>query len=220
LPLKSCVVDFEDETGIDSLDFSATGKNLLRINKDRVAFDNGIVFTTNNDKSETISGEFRGTAVCRVSILVSLNAGTYILTGCPSDGGYSDYVLRLENSSNALIALDIGIGATFTLTENQPVYCRIYIYSQNGVGKTFFPMVRLVDSDPAYEPFGFNKLFSFGKTIQDGSLNVLTGELTNNDTTPPEVINIGGMNIETLQGENNLFASTGETTASYIKIGG
>lgn len=36
----------------------------------------------------------------------------------------------------------------------------------------------------------------------------------------PEVINLGGMDIETLQGENNLFASTGETTASYIKIGG
>jgi hypothetical protein len=36
----------------------------------------------------------------------------------------------------------------------------------------------------------------------------------------PEVINLGGMNIETLQGENNLFASTGDTTAQYIKIGG
>ena len=36
----------------------------------------------------------------------------------------------------------------------------------------------------------------------------------------PKVINLGGMNIETLQGENNLFASTGETTASIIKIGG
>lgn len=36
----------------------------------------------------------------------------------------------------------------------------------------------------------------------------------------PEVINLGGMNIETTRGENNLFASTGETTAQYIKIGG
>ena len=36
----------------------------------------------------------------------------------------------------------------------------------------------------------------------------------------PEVINLGGMNIETLQGENNLFASTGDTTVEYIKIGG
>ena len=35
----------------------------------------------------------------------------------------------------------------------------------------------------------------------------------------PEVINLGGMEISTLQGENNLFASTGETTAQYIKIG-
>jgi hypothetical protein len=33
----------------------------------------------------------------------------------------------------------------------------------------------------------------------------------------PEVINIGGMNIETLQGENNLFASTGDTTVQYFK---
>lgn len=34
----------------------------------------------------------------------------------------------------------------------------------------------------------------------------------------PEVINLGGMDIATLQGENNLFASTGETTVEYIKI--
>ena len=33
----------------------------------------------------------------------------------------------------------------------------------------------------------------------------------------PEVIYLGGMNIETLQGENNLFASTGETTVRYFK---
>lgn len=35
----------------------------------------------------------------------------------------------------------------------------------------------------------------------------------------PEVINLGGMNIETLQGENNLFASTGDTTLQYPKFG-
>jgi len=33
----------------------------------------------------------------------------------------------------------------------------------------------------------------------------------------PEVINLGGMEISTLQGENNLFASTGETTVQYFK---
>ena len=33
----------------------------------------------------------------------------------------------------------------------------------------------------------------------------------------PIVINLGGMNIETLQGENNLFASTGDTTVQYFK---
>ena len=36
----------------------------------------------------------------------------------------------------------------------------------------------------------------------------------------PEVINLGGMDISTLNGQNNLFASTGDTTAQYIKIGG
>jgi len=32
-----------------------------------------------------------------------------------------------------------------------------------------------------------------------------------------EVINLGGMDISTLQGENNLFASVGETTVQYFK---
>ena len=36
----------------------------------------------------------------------------------------------------------------------------------------------------------------------------------------PEVINLGGMNIETLQGVNNIWADTGDTTLQYIKIGG
>jgi len=329
LPLKSCKVNIpvtqegtgdpsltnvRNFVGVDSLDFSATGKNLLRPNRSSATVD-GVTYTVNEDFSITTSGEYQGqSSIFIASYLVTLRAGTYILTGCPSGGSYSDYVLRIENSQAQRIALDTGNGNVFTLTKDQPVICRIYVYSQNGVGKTFYPMVRMVDSDPAYEPFGDNKLFTFGQTIYAGELDVLTGELkathklaifdgseswvksssysgsyflvnwvqnnsisrstdhlqnigttvdnltdysaganvcffeyslnykVNGDLYPTvedfknflsqnnlqllyplptaEVINLGGMEISTLQGENNLFASVGETTVQYIKIGG
>lgn len=298
-------------SGVDSLDFSATGKNLLRPNRSSTTVY-GVTYTVNEDFSITTSGEYQGrSSIFIASYLVTLRAGTYILTGCPSGGSYSDYVLRIENSQSQRIALDTGNGNVFTLTKDQPVICRIYVYSQNGVGKTFYPMVRMVDSDPAYEPFGDNKLFSFGKTIYACELDVLTGIFTathklaifdgsedwlydgentgrylisnwvmqnsipsNSDhyqniyitantwaqftssinacyfgnslickvdrslyptvadfknflsqnnlqilypLPTPEVINLGGMEITTLQGTNNLFASTGETTVQYYK---
>lgn len=190
LPLKSCVVDIpfiqegtgdpspdnvRNFVGVDSLDFSATGKNLLRPNTGSGTY-NGVTFTYNEDFSVTTSGEYQGTNIPYIySYLVTLRAGTYILTGCPSGGSYSDYVVRIENSSAQRIALDTGNGKTFTLTEDTPVFCRIYIYSQNGVGKTFYPMVRLVDSGSDYEPFGNNKVFTFGQTIYSGQLDVLHG---------------------------------------------
>ena len=54
-------------------------------------------------------------------------------------------------------------------------------------------------------------------TDVDTWLNAVGDYRINYELAEPEVINLGGMNIETLQGENNLFASTGETTAQYFK---
>lgn len=48
----------------------------------------------------------------------------------------------------------------------------------------------------------------------------MNGVLLVYELATPEIINLGGMDISTIQGENNLFASTGETTVEYIKIGG
>lgn len=218
LPLKAHTVDIDSVSGVSAFGISATGKNLLRINKDRVATDNGVIFTTNDDMSETISGEFLGVAICRVSILVPLKTGTYILSGCPSGGGYSDYVLRVENSSNVLIALDTGNGATFTIANDQLVYCRIYIYSQNGVGKTFYPMVRMVNTNSDYEPFGTYTTINIGQTVNEATYNARTGVM---EVTQPSVqtLQLPPCPIDTLEGVNNIWADTGDTTLQYIKLG-
>lgn len=218
LPLKSHTVDIDSVSGVSAINISATGKNLLRINKNRVATDNGVIFTTNDDMSESISGEFLGVAICRVSILVSLKAGTYILTGCPSGGGYSDYVLRIENSSNVGIALDTGNGTTFTIANDQLVYCRIYIYSQNGIGKTFYPMVRMVNTNSDYEPFGTYTTINIGQTVNEGEYDARTGIL---EVTLPSVqtIQLPPCPIDTLEGVNNIWADTGDTTLQYPKFG-
>jgi hypothetical protein len=207
LPLKSCVVDFEGETGIDSLDFSATGKNFF--DKDSVTL--GKWLTNVDTELSSVTGSYSDyiPIVSNIPYYFSHIAG---IGAFYSMCVYDENKTFLEN-----INIEGGSDASGTVTFTQGAYIRVNVYQTN----LDVCQIELGDTATSYESYnGNNKLFSFGKTIQNGSLNVLTGELTNNNTTPPEVINLGGMNIETLQGENNLFASTGETTVSFIKIGG
>jgi hypothetical protein len=165
-------------SGFSELGINATGKNLLRLNRGSETY-NGVTFTVNEDFSITTSGEYQGqNSIYIASYLVTLRAGTYILTGCPSGGSYSDYVLRIENSQAQRIALDTGNGETFTLTEDTPVFCRIYIYSQNGVGKTFYPMLRMINTNSDYEPFGIYTTITIGSTVYIGEYDARTGVLT------------------------------------------
>lgn len=202
LPLKSCVVDFQDGTGIDSLDFTATGKNLF--NKSTITMKRFI----------NIDGELGLSDWWSASdyIIVKPNT-TYYLSGITNGGSVAKHAFyRVDKTFISAIN-----STTYQITTpDDCYYLRLSLLSLTPDNV----QLEQGDTSTTFEPFGSNKLFSFGKTIQNGSLNVLTGELTNNDTTPPEVIDLGGMNISTLQGENNLFASAGETTASHIKIGG
>lgn len=221
LPLKSCVVDFEDETGINSLEFSATGKNLcppVTIGKD---------YNSNTGKDKT------GTGVAS-SVKFSIDKDKiYVFTkNCDVNfqllawDAQDNYVGRTSGSNTSTRVFSKSAFTSGDGTKDFDSIAKIAIkfyqldnQSIDDVTDAEY-QVEVGDTATTYEPFGAAKLFSFGKTIQDGSLNVLTGELTNNDTTPPEVINLGGMEIATLQGENNLFASTGDTTVQNIKIGG
>ena len=202
MPLKSCIVDFEDGTGIDSLDFSATGKNLF--DKDAVTLGKWV--TNNNTILDTPKGAYSS----YIPIITNI---PYYFSHIPGIGAF--YSIAVYNEDKIFIetvSIQGGEDSSGTITFIQGSYIRVNVY------RTYLDIVQveLGDTATTYEPFGDTKTFSFGKTIQNGLLNVLTGELTNNDTTPPEVINLGGMNIETLQGvNNNIWADTGDIDLTY-----
>lgn len=229
LPLKSCVVDFEDETGIDSLDFSATGKNLWsgegmlhsfqKFNLSEFTYDDETlsyfaptmrggkifisdVFKPNTQYTLILVGKKNGSDLS-TNLRVVYTDGSYTNLNFSSTPATEKQTLIYKSRANNTIKDIRGLNGSDTTT--------LY-YNECGL----FEGVKTVDD---FVPFGNNKLFSFGKTIQNGSLNVLTGELTNNDTTPPEVINLGGIKLLTQEGVNNIFADCGDTTLEYLKAG-
>lgn len=63
------------------------------------------------------------------------------------------------------------------------------------------------------------KTISIGQTVNEGVYNARTGVM---EVTQPSVqtLQLSPCQIDTLQGVNNIWADTGETTVQYIKIGG
>jgi len=236
LPLKSCVVDFQDGTGIDSLDFSATGKNLLDVSSISGTFG-GVTYANDENGIVSLNGTKIGSTYAPFpNSRVSMRAGiSYTFSINFLSGTIRDVNQNLRNLQCYLISTNnVNMGSiimyetetiksiTVTPEEDIVVYPRFAWWTDN----TIITDVRIqmqVEINSISTDFvkynGVQKRFSFGKTIQSGSLNVLTGELTNNDTTPPEVINLGGMEIDALQGVNNIWADTGDTTLQYIKFG-
>lgn len=106
----------------------------------------GYTLKYNDDKTITINGTGTGTYKF-LSWDLTLEAGTYIASGCPSGGsqnGYS-FLIRVGNSSY----WDYGNGVSFTLTAKTTIQvCPIRIGSTiptfNNV--TFKPMIRLASS--------------------------------------------------------------------------
>lgn len=203
MPLSSCIVDFEDETGIDSLDFTATGKNLcppVIIEKDTAS---SVKFPIDKDKTYVF------TKNCNVNTMIFAWDAQDNFVGRTVGANTSTRVITKESFSSG--------GGTKDFDSIAKIAVRFYQSSGQNIDDVTDAEYQIEVGDTAtpYEPFGDTKLFSFGKTVQNGSLNVLTGELTNNDTTPPEVINLGGMEIDTLQGVNNIWADTGDIDLTY-----
>ena len=76
------------------------------------------------------------------SYTFTLDAGTYILSGCPSGGSQNTYCLLIYGPSlNALY--DVGEGVEFTLDTEQNIHVELIIRSNITVSnKTFTPMIR------------------------------------------------------------------------------
>lgn len=125
-------------------------KNFLPNNATTQAI-NGITFTVNNDGTVIANGTATANAnLVLVSNLV-LDAGSYILSGCPANGSVNTYYLY-----NDTVGSDYGNGFSFSYNiKTTTVRFGIMIKSGTTVSNiTFKPMIRLATiKDDAYVPY-------------------------------------------------------------------
>ena len=86
---------------------------------------------------------------------IYLDAGSYILSGCPSGGGENSYLIGVNFNDSSVMYYDSGSDYQFTLNSRTKVLVRIR-YSLNYTtldSKTFSPMIRLVGTDSTFVPY-------------------------------------------------------------------
>ena len=132
-------------------------KNLLK-NTAKSQTLSGITYTVNDDKSITVNG----TATGRSTIVIGsiTKAGKYIVTGCPSGGSGSSYMISLTfNNSDGTYSYNHegGKGLTFAMDASIHKAISVRIQIEKGVtmsNATWYPMVRYSDvTDDTYEPY-------------------------------------------------------------------
>lgn len=115
----------------------------------------GVTYKANDDGSIYTSG---GTSGSQSWFTLGSNlrfpAGKYILSGCPSGGDGNTYRLYLlRNGSYDFSDNGSGNGAIVTLAGDENVTIRLTVYANKNVdGLTFYPMLRLANTDGTYEP--------------------------------------------------------------------
>ena len=124
---------------------NAGSKNITHITLSAGTYSSsGIDYTVNSEQTEAVAvNAATGTSYLILQTL-SIKAGTYVISGCPSGGGDATYKIRLgdADNANAFIAQDIGNSQEFTLNRDYNMYVAIYIYAGAGsVNLTFRPMI-------------------------------------------------------------------------------
>lgn len=141
---------------------SQGGKNLLP-NVASTSSVGGITFTVNADGSITADGTATENVFLHVGD-VQLNPNyTYLLNGCPENGGLGRYIIYLGAGGQII---DSGNGVAYRPVQAQNLAVAIEIFSGVTVSDLVFkPMVRYatyVDSN--YQPYGFGEIV-FGEIL-------------------------------------------------------
>lgn len=148
------LVESGEHAGEYKVPVTVEGKNLLQ-NTATSQTIKGVTFTVNSDGSVTCNGTASATASILLQAQITLNSGSYILTGCPQGGeANTNYKLDIiDPIASVAVAIDTGSGASLTLRQN--MQARIVIYTgQVCDNLTFYPMIRKADiEDDTYEPY-------------------------------------------------------------------
>lgn len=122
--------------------------------------ENDVHFTANDDGTVDVVTEATGASSGNARFIYpTLHLGTgktFILSGCPANGGSSKYALRITSAGGpTAIVTDGGDGAILS-TDTDDYGARILVWSGNIITTpiTFYPMIRLAsDSDDTYQPY-------------------------------------------------------------------
>lgn len=142
---------------------------------------NGVTFTVNDDQTITVNGTASANADFSINTALSLTAGSYILSGCPS-GGDNSTTFKLQIQS---IGYDTGNGLAFDLSaaRNANVYIRIWSgYTANNL--IFKPMIRRAEiTDDTYVPYAptNRELYETGQPSYDFIFGLGTALQPNDD---------------------------------------
>lgn len=132
-------------------------KNILSFPYDNTSKEHkGITWTVNDDgtiKANGIATEQSQFICKRAGYTFELNAGEYVVSGCPRGGSVDTY--RLALGGPGVSVNDIGTGATFTLTKRGRVSLGCYIKSGVTASNLVFePMIRVASiSDNTFERY-------------------------------------------------------------------
>ena len=127
-----------------------TGKNLLNIQTSSSS-QFGITVTKNSDGTLTVNGTATADAAVIFNTSVTLEAGTYTLSGCPSGGSASTYNLNLDQLSTMR---DNGSGVTFTLNSERTSTAYVSVKSGVTMNNVIFkPMIVSGSTSGDFEPY-------------------------------------------------------------------
>lgn len=153
----------------------------------------GVVFTVNDDMSITANGTASGAnAVFILSMRggYSIEAGNWILSGCPSGGSTSTYNITIAGTTS-------DTGTTGSFTSCSKVLVRIYVINGTSISNAVFrPMVcskAAWDISQTYKPYrpSYAELYEMVKALQGGaSLNSVQS------TAQPASISAGDNNAD------------------------
>ena len=131
-------------------EIKTTGKNLCP--KFTSGSGANLTYTVGDDGSVKVTGTNTGTAF--YAIQFTLPAGTYVLSGAPTNG---QLTIRSAQGGGAPSSEfsgqldDYGNGATFTVSATATAWLNIRSTAR-AHNETYYPMIRYVDSDNVYEP--------------------------------------------------------------------
>lgn len=160
---------------LDNGSYSEGGSCVYRGITYTVATDGAI--TVNGTNSTSYSSYFRISSFYYG--LVTLNPGTYTLSGCPSGGGAASYCLEcyklITSGSATVMVRDTGGGVTFTLADTTTVYFQIVVSSGVTVSNQVFrPQLEYGSVAHAWQPTYNSSASMFKQTADEISLKVDT----------------------------------------------